>query len=204
LVAQLLNNPELFVKGIAFLDKSFFESKINRLIVDFIKKYYEKYKSIPPEDAVLVELNLDETRSDWLDITKPWPTAYLEDYLNSFVKNMSMKSAIEDSIELLDTEDYGSIEKKIKEAVSVDIDVKLGITIDSDKEKFRSLFDMLTSQEASIPTGWENIDNKLEGGVTVPSLNYILAKSGGGKCQLNQTLINIRVSKELFSKFKTV
>lgn len=181
LLAQLMNNDELFIKGITFLEKDFFESKVNKLIVSFIKDYYETYKSIPPEDAVLVELGLDNTRADWLDIKKQWPTAYLEDYLNAFIKNMSMKSAIEDSIELLADEDYGTIEKKIKDAVNVDLDIKLGLTVKNDKDSFRNLFDMLTSEEATIPTGWDNVDEKLDGGVTIPSLNYLLAKSGGGK-----------------------
>lgn len=181
LIAQLLNNNDLFIKGIAFLEKDFFESKINKLIIEFTKEYYETYRSIPPEDAILVELGIDNTRADWLDINKEWPTAYLEDYLNAFIKNMSMKGAIEDSIELLADEDYGTIEKKIKDAVNVDIDVNLGITIDNNKDSFRELFGMLTSEEATIPTGWENVDDKLDGGVTVPSLNYLLAKSGGGK-----------------------
>lgn len=181
LLAQLLNNSDLFIKGITFLEKEFFESKVNKLIVEFIKEYYDRYKSIPPEDAILIELGLDDTRSDWLDYKKQWPTAYLEDYLNAFIKNMSMKGAIEDSIELLSDEDYGTIEKKIKDAVNVDIDVKLGVTIDSNKDSFRDLFGMLTSEEATIPTGWSNVDEKLDGGVTIPSLNYLLAKSGGGK-----------------------
>lgn len=182
LLSQLLNNKDLFIKGITFLEKDFFESKINKLIIEFIKEYYQSYKSIPPEDAILLELGLDSgAKSNWLDIKKQWPTAYLEDYLNSFIKNMSMKSAIEDSIELLAEEDYGTIEKKIKDAVSVDIDIKLGTTINVNKDDFKELFSMLTSKEMTIPTGWSNVDEKLEGGVTIPSLNYLLAKSGGGK-----------------------
>jgi hypothetical protein len=200
LLSQLLNNAELFIKGIAFLEKDFFESKINRLIVGFIKNYYENYKSIPPEDAILIELGIDDARHDWLDVEKQWPSEYLEDYLNAFIKNMSMKGAIEDSIELLESEDYGAIEKKIKDAVNVDLDIKLGVTIDNDKAGFKNLFDMLTSQEATIPTGWDNVDEKLDGGVTVPSLNYILAKSGGGKCVFHDTLVTIKVSKDLYNR----
>jgi hypothetical protein len=204
LLAQLLNNHELFIKGITFLEKSFFESKVNKLIVDFVKKYYEKYKSVPPEDAILIELGLDDTRHDWLDINKQWPSNYLEDYLNAFIRNMSMKGAIEDSIELLDNEDYGAIEKKIKDAVNIDLDVKLGVSIEYDKAGFKSLFDMLTSQEETIPTGWSNVDEKLGGGVTIPSLNYIFAKSGGGKCCFYNTLINIKISKDLYEKLQRV
>ena len=204
LLAQLLNNDQLFIKAIAFLEKDFFESKINKLIVEFIKEYYEKYKSIPPEDAVLLELGMDDTKSDWLDIKKQWPNDYLEEYLNAFIKNMSMKAAIEDSIDLLSEEDYGTIEKKIKDAVNVDIDVKLGITIDNDKDSFRELFDMITSEEMTIPTGWSNLDKKLEGGVNVPSFNFLLAKSGGGKCLVGQTLLNIKISKELYQKLLMV
>lgn len=181
LLSQLLNNDELFIKAIAFLDKNYFESKINKLIVKFMISYYDTYKSVPPSDAILMELDMDETRSDWLDVKKQWPSAYLEDYLNSFIKNMSMKNAIEDSIELLETEDYGTIEKKIKDAVSIDIDTKLGVTLSSEKENFKDLFTMLTSKEMTIPTGWDNVDDKLDGGVNIPSLNYLLAKSGGGK-----------------------
>ena len=181
LLSQLLANDEVFIKAIAYLDKDFFETKINKLIVDFMTEYYDLYKSVPPADAILMELNLDDTRSDWLDITQQWPSAYLEDYLNSFIKNMSMKNAIEDSIELLEDEDYGTIEKKIKNAVSVDIDTDLGTTIETSKDGLKELFDLLTSTETTIPTGWENVDNALDGGVTIPSLNYLLAKSGGGK-----------------------
>jgi len=181
LLSQLMNNNEIFVKAIAFLEPDFFESKINKIIVSEMLNYYEDYKAIPTEDIILLNTGLDDTRHDWLDVKNVWPHQYLEDYLNSFIKNMSMKGAIEDSIELLDEEDYGTIEKKIKDAVNVDIDVKLGVTVDSDKDKFRELFKMLTSSEATIPTGWANADESLEGGVTVPSLNYILAKSGGGK-----------------------
>lgn len=204
LLAQLLNNHDMFIKGVTFLEKDFFESKINKLIVEFIKEYYDTYKSIPPEDAVLVELGVDDVRSDWLDVHTPWNNQFLEDHLNAFVKNMSMKAAIEDSIELLSEEDYGTIEKKIKDAVNVDIDTKLGVTIDSDKDSFRDLFEMLTSEEETIPTGWENIDDKLDGGVTIPSLNYLLAKSGGGKCQNFDTLINVKMSKILYEKLKTL
>jgi len=188
LLAQLLNNKDLFIKGVAFLDKKFFESKVNKLIVEFIKDYYETYKSIPPEDAILVELGLDDVKSNWLDIDKIWPTQYLEDHLNAFIKNMSMKSAIEDSIELLAEEDYGTIEKKIKDAVNVDIDVNLGVSFDSNKDSFKALFEMLTSNEETISTGWENVDEKLDGGVNIPSLNYVLGKSGGGK---SVALINL-------------
>jgi len=204
LLAQLLNNPELFVKGITFLEKDFFESKVNKLIVEFIIGYYQKYKNIPPEDAILIELNLEETRDDWLDIDKPWPEAYLEDYLNSFIKNMSMKGAIEDSIELLEEEDYGTIEKKIKDAVNVDIDTKLGVTIDSDKDSFRELFDMLTSTEATVPTGWVNLDEALEGGVTIPSLNYLMAKSGGGKCFYPTKTLHLKMSKTLYTRLNSI
>lgn len=181
LLSQLMNNQELFVKSIAFLESDFFESKVNRIIVHEMIDYYDTYKAIPTEDIILLNTRLDDTRHDWLDVKHTWPHQYLEDELNSFIKNMSMKGAIEDSIELLEDEDYGTIEKKIKDAVNVDIDVKLGVTVDSDKEKFRELFKMLTSSEATIPTGWWNADDALEGGVTVPSLNYLLAKSGGGK-----------------------
>ena len=73
LLSQLLNNDQMFVKAIAFLEKDFFESKINKLIIEFVKEYYETYKSVPPEDAILLELGLDDTKSDWLDIKKPWP-----------------------------------------------------------------------------------------------------------------------------------
>lgn len=200
LLTQILNNDDLFIKAITFLEKDFFESKINKLIIEFIKEYYDSYKSIPPEDAILVELGLDDTRADWLDLKKQWPAAYLENYLNSFIKNMSMKGAIEDSIELLADEDYGTIEKKIKDAVNVDIAVQLGISIENDKDSFRDLFDMLTSEEATIPTGWYNVDEKLEGGVTVPSLNYILAKSGGGKCNHYNNKIKVRMSRSLHNQ----
>ena len=200
LLSQLMQNQEMFIKSIAFLEPTFFESKVNKIIVSEMIGYYEDYKQIPTEDIILLNTGLDDTRHDWLDVKNQWPQEYLENHLNKFIKNMSMKGAIEESIELLEEEDYGTIEKKIKDAVNVDIDVKLGVTVDSDKQKFRELFEMLTSTEATIPTGWYNADDALEGGVTVPSLNYLMAKSGGGKCHAYTNKITVKMTKELYNK----
>lgn len=180
LVAQILANKEVFLKSIPYLEADYFDYKKTRRLVSTIKRMYANYKIVPTKSSIYLELDFD-VPENWLDIEEPWDENYLTDQVNSFVKERVMKRAIEKSIEHIDRKDYGAIEKDIKEAVSVDLDMKLGMSFDSSKESFDELFSILTSKETTIPTGWYNVDEKLQGGVTIPSLNYLLAKSGGGK-----------------------
>jgi len=179
LINQLLHNQQLFEKALVYLDETYFDATINKQIIKIIRKYYQKYKKIPEPDLVFFELNYDKIDENWFKIDNIWSYEYLEEYLNEYIKNMSMKLAIEDSIEDLEKADFGSIEKRIKKALEIDLNSEIGLTIDV--ENFNEIYNILTSKEQLLSTGWANVDKHLGGGVNKPSLNYLLASSGGGK-----------------------
>ena len=144
-------------------------------------EYYEEYKVVPKKEELMALIDV-EIPYDYLDTDYEWNEEFLKDFINEFIKNMSVKKAIEESIELLEKGDYGLIEKKIKEAVEIDIDVSLGTSIGDDiSDDVKLISTILEEKEQVLPTGWANLDMALYGGVNVPSMNIIVAKSGGGK-----------------------
>jgi archaellum biogenesis ATPase FlaH len=181
LLTQLLKNEEVFIKTIPFIKPDYFEGNINRIIANYMIEYYEEYKVVPKKEELLALVDV-EIPYDYLDTDYEWNSEFLKDFVNEFIKNMSVKKAIEESIELLEKGDYGLIEKKIKEAVEIDIDVSLGTSIGEDiSEDVELISTILEEKEQVLPTGWANLDMALYGGVNVPSMNIIVAKSGGGK-----------------------
>ena len=179
LLTQILKNENVFIRTIPFIRPEFFEGNVNRIIAGYLIDYYNEYKSVPKKEEILALVDV-EIPYDYLDSEYEWNEEFLKDFVNEFIKNMSVKKAIEESIELLEKGDYGSIQKKIKEAV--DIDINLGTSIGEDiQEDVELISKILEEKEQLLPTGWANLDLALYGGVNIPSMNIIVAKSGGGK-----------------------
>ena len=180
IISQLLLNPEIFIKYMPHLQSSYFEDKKNIILVNTIHEYCAEYDDIPTysklEHMSGIKIN---------QVKDKWDTKFLEKDTSEFIANMKMKSAIEDSIELLDGANYTEIQKVVKEATDLPFnnDVK-GMSV----YDIENIFDDLTAENKKLPTGWKTLDTMLNGGVTIPSLNYFVAKSGYGK---SISLINL-------------
>ena len=180
LISQILLNPKIFVKYMPHLKKSYFEAKKNMIIIDVIHNYCDEYEDIPTYSKIELSSGFKINK-----VKDKWDTQYLEQQVSRFIANMKMKCAIEDSIELLDDENYTEIEKVVSEATDLPFnnDVK-GMSV----YDIENIFDDLTAENKKLPTGWKNLDTLLNGGVVIPSLNYFVAKSGYGK---SISLINL-------------
>ena len=68
-----------------------------------------------------------------------------------------MEKAILDSTDLLEKQDYGSVETKIKEASQVGLVKDLGLDyFENPKERLQHI----KSQAGAVSTGWKHIDPK--------------------------------------------
>lgn len=184
---QLVHNKELFVRYFPLMSKELFEEKTDILLFMDIEGYYQDYKTIPN----LSEINMLIKGNNFSHVFKPltdlWNTEFLETQIRHLIEYGRMRGAMEDSITMLSDMNYGGIHQRMTEALDVDFNDDIGVSAyDID-----SIFDDITSSKKFLPTGWATLDDMLGGGVQIPSLNYFIAKSGGGK---SVSLINMAYS----------
>jgi len=176
---QLLNNKDLFVKFFPLLNKDLFETAADRVLFTIVDEIYTTYKTVPK----LSEINqLSDTEIK--PVVEQWSEAFLEDETKHFIENNTMRLAMENSIEMLDDNNYSGIVKTMQDATNIDFGETLGTSIYDLVDIYA---EMMTTKKL-LPTGWKTLDEKLGGGVQIPSLNYFVAKSGFGK---SITLVNL-------------
>ncbi len=181
---QLLHNQELFVKYFPLLSKDLYTEKTDILLFNDIAYFYDEYKTIPNISEINQMIKDDQFSHRYEVPTEFWNTEYLEDQTRHTIEYGRVRIAMEDSIEMLTDQNYGGIHNAFKEALDVDFNDSLGTSVyDID-----DIFEDITSAKKYLPTGWATLDDMLGGGVQIPSLNYFIAKSGGGK---SVTLINM-------------
>ena len=120
-----------------------------------------------------------------------------------------MEKAILDSTDLLEKQDYGSVENKIKEASQVGLVKDLGLDyFENPKERLQHI----KSQAGAVSTGWKHIDQKLYGGLNKGEITIFAGGSGAGKslflqnlgvnwslAGLNVVYISLELSEQLIS-----
>lgn len=112
-----------------------------------------------------------------LNLTTASEQFFYDDF-ERFVKHVAMNDAILASVDYLESGEYGSVEKLIKDAVSIGLTKNLGIEyFNETKERLQRLRD----KSNLVPTGWRDIDHHLFGGVGRGELSVFCGSSGVGK-----------------------
>jgi replicative DNA helicase len=101
---------------------------------------------------------------------------YVKETFLEFCKNQSLKNAMLVGVEYLKTGDYEKIRSEIDKALKAGAERNLGHDYFVDVEK--RLSDIARS---CIKTGWELVDNLLDGGLAPGELGVIISSAGGGK-----------------------
>ena len=108
----LITDPELFVRVNNIIEPYMFNRKFQSA-VKFLKEHATDYSSIPTIDQISATTNLELERIDGLtDNHIEW----FLDTFEQFCRHKALEKAILDSTDLLEKQDYGSVETKIKEA----------------------------------------------------------------------------------------
>lgn len=213
IIAHSLNNLSYFLKIKKYLQtenykaKSYFNDAKYQLIFNIICKWYDKYNKFPNinemkilsqklnkdnEDLkILIDALIVKVFNNNVDEISP---EYLEEETKNFIKENNVFEAMMMSQIDVNEGNYNKIIERMTNAVSVNFDKDLGMSI---KEVDKS-FELLEELEGnSISTGVPALDNALDGGSRPKEIYVLGAPPGIGKTLL---LGNIAINSFLQNK----
>ena len=192
ITSLLLNNK--FIKTVYdILEVSYFDSDSNKFLVKEIKKYFDKYKIQPTMEAMKVIIDdldndvlktsvVDSLRNAWQHRESP-DLEFVQEKTLEFCRNQVIKSAIMDSVELLDTQQYDKIKGVIDTAM------RAGVERDIGHEYITGFEERMTQQSRKcLPTQWDSVNDLMDGGLAGGELGVIVAPAGIGKSWTLQSL----------------
>lgn len=174
LINILMGTPDLFALVTPILQARYFDPEFRGLMT-FVLDYQQEFKGIPTPDVVFAEVGVKvEPQQVDGDLFR-----YACNEFEGFCKRRALEFAIRDSVALIEKEDYGSIEKMVRNAITTSITRNLGTDIFDDPLKILER----TEQNVGVPisTGWLPLDQALGGGIFRKDLVIFSANSGGGK-----------------------
>jgi len=193
-VIAALFTDRLFLQQIAdIIQSDYFESDANSWVLDVVLRHFREYKTPPTKDVLKVkvtEIENDILKTAVLEQLKEIfrymesdDLSFVKDEILRFCKNQEIKRAIMDSVSLLKMGNYDEIKTKIDGAMKAGSDTNIGLEYKKDVS--------LRYKEAArdtMTTGWDVIDDLMDGGLAPGELGVVMAPAGIGKSWL---LINI-------------
>lgn len=177
----LISNKELAGRCQSLTEPSYFNKRLQP-VAELIKTYFDEYSDVPSQDQIKaitqVQLNSIPDQSvrhdDW----------FLDEY-EQFCKYKALEKAILKSADLLEKQQYGTVEKLIKDATQIGLAKTFGTDYFADpKGRLTNLKD----SNGQLSTGWKTLDEKLYGGFNRGELNIFAGGSGAGKSLFLQNL----------------
>lgn len=185
-VAALLTDNKFLEQVNEITKPAFFESEANKWIVDQILDYFNEYRTAPTmevfkievgdiEDKVLKQTVVEQLKNVYLQVGAE-DLQYVKNEYLTFAKNQKVKDALLKSVELLKAGDYDKIIDTMTAASKVGVESDLGLDYIAE---FESIMDNVKRE--SCPTGWDVIDDLMDGGLGPGELGVVMAPSGIGK-----------------------
>jgi archaellum biogenesis ATPase FlaH len=155
--------------------------------------HFRTYKTPPTKDVLKVKVT--EIEHDVLKVAvveqlkevfrymESDDLSFVKDEILRFCKNQEIKHAIMDSVNLLKNGNYDEIKTKIDSAMKAGADTDIG-------HEYKSQVALRYNEAArhTITTGWDVVDDLMDGGLAPGELGVVMAPAGIGKSWL---LINI-------------
>jgi len=178
----LIADPELAVRSRNILDPDYFD-RAYRQAAEFIKEYVDKYSGVPTTTQIeaTTGVTLEAFTALQVQPQKEW---FLDEF-EQFAKHKALDRAILKSVDLLDKQRYGEVEKLIKDAINIGLPKSFGTDYFADP---KGRLEALRKNNGQISTGWKTIDYKLFGGFNKGELNIFAGGSGSGKSLFLQNL----------------
>jgi len=184
----------IFLQQIAdIILPEYFESDANVWLLDVILNHFKEYKTPPSKDVLKVkvtEIENDILKTAVLEQLKEVfrymesdDLSFVKDEILKFCKNQEMKRAIMESVTLLKHGNYDEIKSKMDLALKAGADTNIGLEYKKDIARRYN-----QAARHCIGTGWDVIDDLMDGGLAKGELGVVMAPAGIGKSWL---LINI-------------
>jgi replicative DNA helicase len=185
-VASLITDVKFIEQVYEITKAEFFESDANKWIINQTLEYFNEFKSCPTlevfkiktgtlEDKVLKQTVVDQLRSVYQQVGSE-DLAYVKKEFLTFAKNQKVKEALLKSVDLLKTGQYDKIIDTMNAASKVGAENDLGLDYIQD---FESILEDVKRDSCS--TGWDVIDELMDGGLGPGELGVVMAPSGIGK-----------------------
>lgn len=186
-----------FLQQIAdIIQPEYFESESNSWILDIILGHFRTYKTPPTKDVLKVKVT--EIEHDVLKVAvveqlkevfrymESDDLSFVKDEILRFCKNQEIKHAIMDSVNLLKIGNYDEIKTKIDSAMKAGADTDIG-------HEYKSQVALRYNEAArhTITTGWDVVDDLMDGGLAPGELGVVMAPAGIGKCIGPNTKVEI-------------
>ncbi len=174
LIDVLLGTPDLFALVTPIVQARYFDPEF-RPLMSFVLEYQQQFKGIPSPSVIKAETGVDVNPQPAMGDVFNYACSEFE----NFCKRKAIDYAIRDSVSLIEKGDYGSVELKIREAVTTSLTRNLGTDFFEDPAALMTRIENETG--TPISTGYIALDNAIGGGVYRKDLIIVSANSGGGK-----------------------
>ena len=186
IIASLMCDIKFLQTISDILQPSMFDSDSNKWLVKSIRDYYYEYKKQPTLEVVKYKIDeidndvlksgvVDKLREVWKNI-EATDLEFVQSETLDFCKNQTLKSAILESVEMLENKNYDGIKSIIDDAM------KAGTTRDLGHDYIPSLdLRLAESSRITIKTPWDVINDITDGGLGAGELGVIVAPAGIGK-----------------------
>ena len=185
-VASLITDVK-FLEQVGEITKpAFFESQANQWIVKETQTYFDEFRAVPTMEVFKIKVGDIEDKGLKQTVVEQLKNVYLQvgaedipyvkkEYL-TFAKNQKVKEALFKSVDLLKSGQYDQIIDTMMKASKVGVESDLGLDY---IENFESILEDV--KRDSTPTGWDVIDELMDGGLGPGELGVVMAPSGIGK-----------------------
>lgn len=186
-ILSLLLRDHSFVQQIFdMLDPDYFESDARKWIVQTILDHFTQYQKLPTGAVFMHEVEKVHSDVSKVAIKAELRTVqmhvsdddldYVKDRFLEFCKNQTLKSAIYQSVDLLERHEYDGIK------VLIDNAMQAGTERDFGHDWKKDIDDRLSPDaRLTLLTPWECLNIIMDGGLAAGELGVVAAPSGAGK-----------------------
>ena len=186
-ISALMKNQTFLEQIHDILDEKHYDSDSLKWVVKECKKYYDEYrkcitldvfkvKTQEVENDVLKLAIIENLKEVFRHIESP-DLDFIEDKALDFFKNQTLKSAIVQSVEIMESKgDFEQIKRLVDDALNAGTERNIGHEyIQHIEERYSE------TARSTVETGWEVIDDLTQGGLGGGELGVIVAPAGVGK-----------------------
>ena len=193
IIASLISDVK-FIQTISdILEPDMFDSDSNKWLVKSIREYFYEYKKQPTLEVIKYKIDeidndvlksgvVEKLRDVWKNI-EATDLEFVQSETLDFCKNQTLKSAILESVDMLENKNYDGIKSIIDNAM------KAGTSRDLGHDYIPSLESRLAeSARITVKTPWDVINDITDGGLGAGELGVVVAPAGIGKSWTLQAL----------------
>ena len=186
-ISALMKNQTFLEQIHDILDEKHFDSDSLKWVVKECKKYYDEYRKCITLDVFKVKtqevendvlkLSIVENLKEVFRHLESPDLDFIEDKALDFFKNQTLKSAIVQSVEIMEAKgDFEQIKRLVDDALNAGTERNIG------HEYIQHIEDRYSeTARETVETGWEVIDDLTQGGLGGGELGVIVAPAGVGK-----------------------